>query len=452
MSGASVRQFVEILKRPLEEMPAELALMPLAGAFDVAIRPPGSKSLTNRALLMAALADGESVIRYPLLEADDARVMVAALRTLGVGVEIDGDGTAWVRGCGGRLKGNCTLNLNNAGTATRFLTAAACLADGPVVLDGNARMRQRPIGELRAMLRNLGVQVDELGHAGCVPLRVIPASVQGGVMDVGSMLSSQFVSAVMMVSPYFKLGLEMRFTEAVTSPAYIEMTARLMRETGYAVVEGSCAERRVRVAAGLPRAIAYDVEADASGATYFLGAAAVAHGSRCAIEGMPTDSLQGDAAFAGVLDRMRAGAGGLRGVEADLSLMPDTAMTLAAVACFAEGTTTIRGLRTLRVKETDRIAAIVTELAKVGVAVEVFSYTAEDGAADEGVRITPPPAGIHCSAKAPTVVFETYDDHRMAMSLALIGLRRPNVVIRDPGCVAKTYPGFWRDWALLYEN
>jgi len=373
---------------------------------------------------------------------------------LGAGIEIDGEGTARVRGCGGTLTGGCTLNLNNAGTATRFLTAAAVLADGDVVIDGNARMRQRPIGELRAMLRNLGVQVDELGHAGCVPLKVHPpaAGVQGGVMDVGSMLSSQFVSAVMMVSPYFKRGLEMRFREAVTSPAYIEMTARLMRETGYAVVEGSCAERRVRVAAGWPNGFAYDVEPDASGATYFLGAAAIVHGSRCAIDGLPADSMQGDAEFAGVVARMRGSNGALRGVEADLSLMPDTAMTLAAVACFAEGSTTIKGLRTLRVKETDRIAAIANELAKIGVTVEVFSYTAADGAADEGVRITPPSGGIDCSKHSPTVVFETYDDHRMAMSLALVGLRRPNVVIRDPGCVAKTYPGFWGDLARVYRG
>jgi len=454
----------EVLGRPLSALPDPLELAPAPAGVVATVELPGSKSLTNRALLLAALADGESVVQRALLDADDARVMIEALRALGVGVDEGEDGELRIRGCAGRFRGGCSINLKNAGTATRFLTAAACLADGPVEIDGNARMRERPIGELVGMLRLLGVRLDELGAPGRVPLRVHPCRPEGGTMRVPTTLSSQFVSALMMVAPWCTKGLSIEFDGPVTSPSYIEMTAGLMREACGVAVKGSVEKGRIAVPASVVRGFAYTVEPDASGATYFAAGAALIPGARVMLPGLTRRTLQADAGFFDVLERcgglvareaqgsIAAHGGAVRAVEADLGQMPDTAMTLAAVACFAPGTTTIRGLRTLRVKETDRIAAIAAELGKLGVRVEVFAYTDASGAADEGVRITPPAGGIDLSAGVGPVEFETYDDHRMAMSLALIGLRRPNVWIRDPGCVAKTYPGFWADLSRLYAG
>jgi len=453
VSAGDPREFAKLLKRPLADLPRALRMVPLPGPFEAVVTPPGSKSITNRALLMAALAEGESHLSGALLDADDAKVMIAALRQLGATIEIEDEQRGCVRvvGTGGRLKGNCTLNLNNAGTATRFLTAAACLADGPVVIDGNARMRQRPIGELVELLRELGVKIDELGSKGCVPIRVHPGKFTKDRVTVGTTLSSQFISALMLVAPLMPHGLTIHFRGAITSPSYIEMTAGLVSRLGCAKSTGVVGEAGLTMFAGRPRGFRYEVEPDASGATYFWGAAAIAPASECVVLGIDADSLQGDAAFRSLLDRM-AGADRTQAMNADLTLMPDAAMTLGAVACFATGTTTIKGLRTLRDKETDRIAAICAELKKVGVRAEAFEYADARGAADEGIRLTPPEGGIDLSPSAPPVEFDTYDDHRMAMSLALIGLRRPNVAIRDPGCVAKTYPGFWRDLSTLYDS
>lgn len=463
-------ELITALRRPLEDVPGDLRLCPVPGAFEAVVRPPGSKSLTNRALLLAALAEGESVLSDCLLDADDARVMIAALRELGAEMQIaetsDAGNTVRVRGVGGRFRGGCALNLNNAGTATRFLAAAACLADGPVVIDGNARMRQRPIRELLVMLRSLGVRIDELGEVGCVPIRVQPCRLEGGVLEVGTTQSSQYISAVMMLAPWTAKGIEIRFAGPVTSPSYIEMTQGLMGKSGGGYrSEGGVAGGVLRCPASAGyRFGAYHIEPDASGASYFWAAGALVPGSRVTVGGVNRESLQGDARFArDVMGSVGAGCdehhGGigvshrrLLGTDVDLSTMPDTAMTAAAVACFAEGPTTLRGLRTLRVKETDRLAALRNELTKIGVGVEIESYAGGGGVRDELLRIVPPEGGVDCSGRVPDVAFDTYDDHRMAMSLAIIGLRRPNVVIRDPKCVAKTYPGFWKDWAGLYEK
>jgi len=453
---------VEALNRPLGELPDPLGLAPAPAGAAATVELPGSKSLTNRALLLAALADGPSEVRRALLDADDARVMVEALRALGAGIEEGKDGTLRIRGCAGRFRGGCSINLKNAGTATRFLSAAACLADAPVEIDGNARMRERPIGELVGMLRRLGVRVEELGAPGRVPLRVHPCRPEGGVLRVPTTLSSQFVSALMMIAPWCAKGLSIEFEGPVTSPSYIDMTAGLMRQACGVAVKGSAQGGRIDVPPCVVRGFGYAVEPDASGATYFAAAGMLVPGARVSLPGLTRRSLQADVGFFDVLERcggvvrreargvVVAHGGGVRAVDADLGLMPDTAMTLAAVACFAPGTTVIRGLRTLRVKETDRIAAIATELGKVGVEVEVFADTDASGALDEGVRVTPPAGGIDLSPGVGPVEFDTYDDHRMAMSLALIGLRRPGVWIRDPGCVAKTYPGFWADLSRLY--
>lgn len=478
MSAPTRQQLVDILRRPLEALPAQLELTPVGGPFDVTIRPPGSKSIMNRALLLAALAKGSGFIEHPLMEADDARLMISALRQMGATFDYSRSlDSLEVVGTAGKLSGGCGINLNNAGTATRFLTAAACLADRPVVIDGNERMRKRPIGELVSFLRQLGVRIEELGEPGCVPLRVHPHRPNGGEIEIRRTQSSQFISALMMLGPFCEDGLTLRFTSPPTSLSYIELTGNVMHVGlghDWYWFEGSVDEGFLR----LPPKPLYnfsvlELEPDASSASYVRAAGAISAGSIARTPGLGGATLQPDDQFLRVIHEVQVhnrvapvgdtrveveapdavhGTPSLRAIDTDLSLMPDTAQTLAAVACFAEGTTTIRGLRTLRVKETDRISAIQNELAKIGVRAEAFEYENEHATRDEGIRITAPKGGVDCSDDAPHVVFDTYDDHRMAMSLALIGLRRPNVAIRDPGCVRKTYPTFWRDWSLLYES
>ncbi len=462
MSDANA--YLDTLRKPLGKLPDPLPLRTLAEVtgeaaprFRCAIMPPGSKSLSNRALLIAALAEGDSLIKRPLLDADDAKRMLGALRTLGVGVEAHPKGDfVVVRGAGGELRGGGELFLNNAGTATRFLTAASVLAHGPVEIDGNERMRERPLGELIGLLRELGAEIEELGEPGFVPIRIEGhGTLTGGEIVIPTTQSSQFVSALIMVAPWFEEGLTIHLEGEITSGSYIDMTTGLLAGVAGAEVFVSEDGRTIEIAPGGYGCFEYEVEPDASGATYLWGAAALFPGSLCRVPGMHFTALQHDARFPMVLRRMgcpieySGGSGNVTGAkslegldEADLSQMPDTAMTLAAVAAFAEGPTRITGLRTLRVKETDRIAAIATELAKIGCRV--------DTQADE-LTVTPPDGGVDCSPGCEPVTFDTYDDHRMAMSLALVGLRRPNVFINDPGCVNKTYAGFWADLASICE-
>jgi 3-phosphoshikimate 1-carboxyvinyltransferase len=445
------------------------------------VRPPGSKSLTNRALLLAGLCEGQSCLRGALVDADDAQRMILALRELGAGVEVQqtGEGaTVWVQGVGGRWRNreDTTLFLNNAGTATRFLTASALLAERAVVVDGNARMRQRPIAELVESLRDCGARVTYVGQAGFVPVRVEPLADSTGLrVKMKTTQSSQFLSALLMLGPFLPMGVTLTLEGEITSESYVRMTTDLLALLG-ASVQTSLDMRVIRVGpgeetgrAGL-RSFDLAIEPDASGATYFWGAAALAKGLTCRVSGVGPRSLQGDAQFAQLLERMGAlraastreqeaegdgrgeawtsvtGTGIIKPILADLSDMPDAAMTLAAVASFARGTSILRGLRTLRAKETDRIAALRNELAKVGVRV------VENVQDDPGtITITPPEDGVDCSPGCARVAFDTYDDHRMAMSMALLSVRRPNCVIRDPGCVGKTYKGFWREWSRLSE-
>ncbi len=456
-----------ILRRPLGELPDPLAVPVLSGAFDVEARPPGSKSETNRAVILAALAQGRSVLRGALTEADDAEVMVGAVRALGATVDLAGD-TLTIVGVGGRwpvgAKG-VTLDLHNSGTSTRFLAAAAMLSGGPVTITGNERMRQRPIGELADALHSLGAHIEWLGQPGCPPMTIVPPA--GGLprdveLAFDSPASSQFVSALLMLGPWVTGGITVRITGNVTSSPYLNMTLDLLDRVG-ATVRSTDDLRLMRVSPesrpGLT-GFELDIEPDASGATYLWTAAALIPGARAMIRGLGADAIQGDALYAGLLERMGAlvepgkpgregtavvGPVTLRPILADLAPMPDTAMSLAVAACFASGTSVIRGLKTLRIKETDRIEALRVELGKIGVAVEVGVQ-----GDDETITITPPPGGVERSAGALRVEFDTYDDHRMAMSLALVGLVRPNVYIRDPGCVAKTYPTFWKQLGELY--
>lgn len=468
--------------RPVGSLPALMHIPTLASvrgadneAFEVEVRPPGSKSLTNRALLLAALGLGTSRLVGPLLDADDAQRMMQALSVLGATFDRTRPGELAVTGTNGRwcVTGEeASLNLNNAGTAVRFLAAAALLSPRPTVIDGNERMRQRPIGELGALLGLLGAEIEYLGTPGCPPLRITPPS--GGVaarsLEIGATQSSQFISALLLAAPFFEHGLTVRLGAPATSASYVAMTVGLLSRLGVEV-QTSADQRVIRVhpaavdaGTGRPSlsAFTYDVEPDASGATYFWAAAAMVAGARSKVLDLDDNSLQGDSDFAVLLRRMGAraierrtprssiqvvGPSRLAPIMADMSDMPDAAMSLAAVACFAPGTSVLRGLGTLRVKETDRIEALRAELSKVGVRVDVGA--AGDPAA---LTITPPVDGLDCSDDAPPVAFETYDDHRMAMSLSLIGLRRPNVRVLNPACVAKTYPGYWADFSLFYRD
>jgi 3-phosphoshikimate 1-carboxyvinyltransferase len=461
----------------LDSMPDPLAIIPLGPSRpgEVFVKPPGSKSLTNRAVLLSALAIGESVLSGALLDADDAQVMLRAIQQLGARVEVSGDAvrivgvgapsepTTWKRPPGNNP---VTLNLNNAGTATRFLAAAAMLApkdSGGIIIDGDVRMRERPIKELADALDALGVRVAFLRGNGCPPLYVEAGGPRQRRVRFGRTASSQFISALMLVAPFLEDGLTIELTEPPTSEPYVEMTRRVLAEFGVSTRRQESGPGVIEVPAAVIRGRSVRVEPDASGATYFAAAAALTPGLRVVIEGLPRDSLQGDARFfdvliaAGCAESSASGTLGpprLRAMDVDLADMPDTAMTAAVVACFADAgadgrpaTSILRGLRTLRVKETDRLAALKRELEKLGVTIEIRAER-HRGGPDEALLITPPVGGT--SRASDRVEFDTYHDHRMAMSLALIGLRRPGVFIRDPGCVRKTYPNYWRDFAKLY--
>jgi 3-phosphoshikimate 1-carboxyvinyltransferase len=458
------------LTKPIADLPPVLGLPPPpAKPFDAAVTPPGSKSLTNRALLLAALARGTSTLRNALRDAEDSGHMLAAIKALGARVEDGADGALKVTGVDGRWKTpveGLTLSLGNAGTAARFLAASAVHSPAPLTIDGSPRMRERPIGELGSALGKLGCKVTYDGKAGFPPVRIVPSSTPSGapILEISTTQSSQFISGLLMAGPWLARGLTLRMVGEITSAPYIAMTLGLLARIG-ATVRSSEDMHVIRVAppaadGGALRSIEafeYSIEPDATGATYFWAGAAIVPEARCSVLSLDSSSLQGDARFPEVLKlmgvRLGSGPGGsiqtvgpkqLKPILADMSEMPDAAMTLAAVACFASGTSILRGLRTLHVKECDRIAAMHTELTKLGITVQTPVQNDRDA-----MTITPPPGGLDCSMNAPPVTFETYKDHRMAMSLALIALRRPNIFIKDPACVAKTYPTFWADFAKL---
>ena len=423
-----------------------LRLDPFSKPFDRTFAPPGSKSLTNRAMVLAALAEAPCTLAGALF-ADDTRVMIDGLRKLGF--EVDADETAktiTVKGHGGLIPATAAeCFCGNSGTTIRFLTALCTLGRGTYTLDGIPRMRQRPIGPLATMLRNLGARIDHTMADGYPPLRIAADQLPGGIVKYGSETSSQYLSAVLQVAPYAHHEVIVDLVGRQTSWPYVAMTMQLMDRFGV-----TCELVRDE-ATGEPTQIIvprdtyvlerYDVEPDASNATYFLGLAALHPGSKITINGLGKKSLQGDVGFADVLHQMGAGLTfgpdfitimgpqHLVGVDVDLSDMPDTAQTLAVVALFADGPTSIRGLHTLRVKETDRLAALEAELTKLGAEVEIEGDT---------LHIEPP-------EKLKVASIDTYDDHRMAMSFALAGTKTAGVTINDPACVNKTYPHYFAD-------
>lgn len=406
------------------------------------IRPPGSKSITNRALVSAALAEGESVLTGAL-DSEDTRVMIEALGRLGIRVQHDpAAATIRVAGCGGVLPAReAELFAANSGTTMRFLTAMVALGHGRFRIDGTPRMRQRPIGDLLEALGQLGANaVSEAGN-GCPPVVVHAAGLPGGRATIAGSISSQFLSGLLMAAPAARRPVELSVSGELVSKPYIEMTLAVMAAFGVSVESEDL--RRFVVPAGRPyQGRRYAVEPDASAASYFFAAAAIT-GGRVTVEGLSRRSLQGDVAFCDCLARMgcevhdeadsiTVTGRALRGIDVDMNAISDTVQTLCAVALFARGPTTITGVGHIRHKETDRIAALAAELRKLGATVDER---------EDGLRIVP---GALRGAE-----IETYDDHRMAMSLALVGLAVPGVVIRNPQCTAKTYPGFFTDLGKL---
>lgn len=413
---------------------------PARGPIHAVVRLPGSKSVTNRVLPIAALADGDSVLRGALFS-DDSRHFMNALRTLGYELlEDQGAESVLVRGRGTgplRTGGKADLFVGNSGTTARFITAFTALGQGEFRVDGTARMRERPIVDLLRALRLWGVDAtDELG-TGCPPVLIRANGIRGGETRISGRDSSQYVTALLLAAPYAELPCRVVVEGELVSAPYVRMTAAVMRAFGAHIEEDGDA---FVVPPGSYRAREYEIEPDASGASYFLAAAAAAGGS-VTIPGLGGDVLQGDAMFARVLERMgcrvdiggngltlHGPAQGLTGIDVDLFDMSDMVPTLAALAPLAHGPVTIRNVANVRIKETDRIRACVTELRKFGVTVEEFP---------DGLRVEP------AKHLREGVLVDTYDDHRMAMAFAVLGLRVPGTRIHDPGCVAKTFPDFF---------
>lgn len=424
-------------------MPASdsIEIAPLDHPVQGSIRPPGSKSLTNRALVCAALAEGRSTLTGAL-DSEDTRVMIAALQAIGLEVQFDpATQTIEVEGCGGNIpKDSADLLIGNSGTSVRFLTALLTLGQGRYRLDGTTRMRERPIQDLLDTLGALGAHVVSEAGSGCPPILIEAAGLPGGPAMVRGDVSSQFLSGLLMTAPYAARGVDLRVDGELVSQPYVHMTLSVMRSYGVEVDASDL--RRFQIPPARYQGISYAIEPDASAASYFFAAAAITGGT-VTVEGLSRYSLQGDVAFVDVLKQMgcevmyepqsiTVRGGALRGIEVDMNAISDTVQTLAAVAVLAEEPTTVRGVCHIRHKETDRIAAVATELRKLGAEVEEHH---------DGLTIVPGP--LHGARLA------TYDDHRMAMSLALVGLRVPGVVILDPGCTAKTYPNYFADLAKL---
>ncbi len=410
-------------------MPDPLPIDPVTGPIDATVTLPGSKSITNRALVCAALADGPSAL-LGALAADDTEAMIDALRRLGAGVRVTGDAVE-VEPAAART--GASVDARQSGTTSRFLLPVLALDDVERVLDGDDQLRARPMGPSFDALRALGAVVVEQGAPGHLPVRV-QGPLRQGTVELSGDVSSQFLSGLLLAGPAVPGGIAVRLTTELISRPYVEMTVAVMDAFGAGATED---DGTWTVAPGGYRGTRYAVEPDASAASY-AWAAALVTGGRVTVPGLHRRSLQGDVAFADVLEAMGAAvtwhddavtvaAGpGLRGVDVDMAHISDTVPTLAVLAALAEDPTTIRGVGFIRGKESDRIAAPVAELQRCGI---------DAVATDDGMVIRPGPVR--------PATFDTYRDHRMAMAFALLGLAWPGMAVRDPGCVAKTFPGYW---------
>jgi 3-phosphoshikimate 1-carboxyvinyltransferase len=418
------------------------------------VRLPGSKSISNRTLLLAALSEGTTTI-HDLLASDDTLVMLGALRELGIKWEQVDERTHIVHGGGGVLPNHeADLFMGNAGTAIRPLTAALAVIGGDYTLHGVSRMHERPIGDLVDALNEVGAQIEYTGEPGYPPLRIRRGHMHANRMSVRGNVSSQFLTALLMAAPLMARGhaVSIDVVGELISKPYIEITLNLMRRFGVTVEQAGWASFTVQPGQRYQSPGSIHVEGDASSASYFLAAGAIA-GGPVRVEGVGRDSIQGDVRFADALERMGAiitrgdnwiearANGPLQAIDADFNHIPDAAMTIAVAALYADGPSTLRNIASWRVKETDRLAAMATELRKIGA-------TVEEGA--DYLRVTPP------EELSPATI-DTYDDHRMAMCFSLASLdskaRRGNAMrINDPKCVAKTFPDYFETFASIAKN
>ena len=429
---------------PETQTQTSIAIAPIAHPLNASLRVPGSKSITNRALLLAVLADGITRLHNALFS-DDSLYLVSALQNLGFNIEINPKQAAMtVNGLGGRIPARqADLYIGNAGTTARFLTAFLTLGQGDYVLDGEARMRERPIGDLVKALLQLGAQVSvtQNGNLLCPPVSIHAGGLPGGRAAIAGDISSQFLSALLMVAPYAQENVELEITTNLNSKPYVDMTLGLMSAFGVEIESGDYRRFLITPSQYIP-CESYWVEPDASAAATFFAAPAMCGGS-VSVEGLRRDSIQGDIHFLDVLEQMgcmvredghsttvSAPADGqaLKGVDVELSTMPDTAQTLAVLAPFADSPTRIRGIASARYKECDRIAATTAELRRLGVRVDEH---------EDGLTIYP-------AASIQPAEVKTYNDHRMAMAFSLIGLRVAGIQIENPGCVSKTFPEFFQ--------
>ncbi|WP_373777579.1 3-phosphoshikimate 1-carboxyvinyltransferase [Glaesserella sp.] len=420
----------------------KLTLQPIA-RVEGEINLPGSKSLSNRALLLAALAQGTTQVTN-LLDSDDIRHMLNALKALGVNYQLSEDKTVCiVEGVGGAFQwqNGLSLFLGNAGTAMRPLTAALCLKgkqDAEVILTGEPRMKERPIKHLVDALRQAGASVQYLENEGYPPIAIRNTGIQGGKIQIDGSISSQFLTALLMSAPLASEDMEIEIIGELVSKPYIDITLAMMKDFGVTVSHSNYQTFFVKGHQCYVSPQKYLVEGDASSASYFLAAGAIK--GKVKVTGIGKNSIQGDRLFADVLEKMgakitwgddfiQAEQGELKGIDMDMNHIPDAAMTIATTALFAEGETVIRNIYNWRVKETDRLTAMATELRKVGAEVE-------EG--EDFIRIQPLALDQFQHAE-----IATYNDHRMAMCFALVALSNTPVTIQDPKCTAKTFPTFF---------
>ena len=422
-----------------------LTLQPIK-KFSGTINLPGSKSVSNRALLLSALSQGKTRLTN-LLDSDDVRYMLDALKALNIKYHLSDDRTICdIEGVGGKLHSAHPLELflGNAGTAMRPLAAALCLADNNIVLTGEPRMKERPIGHLVDALRQGGAKIDYLENEGYPPLH-IHGGFTGGKIAVNGSVSSQFLTALLMAAPLASNDTEITIIGDLVSKPYIDITIKMMAIFGVSVINNQYQTFVIKANQTYQSPGSYLVEGDASSASYFLAAAAI-KGGTVRVTGVGKKSLQGDTQFAHVLEKMGAKItwaddyiecthGELNGVDMDMNHIPDAAMTIATTALFADGTTTIRNIYNWRVKETDRLSAMANELRKVGA-------TVEEG--EDYITITPPAKLNHAEIK-------TYNDHRMAMCFSLVALSDTPVTILDPKCTMKTFPDYFEQFKRLSE-
>ena len=420
-----------------------IEIQPLQKPLDAAVAVPGSKSYTNRALLVAALAEGESSLTGALFS-DDTDYMVQSLRKLGVGVEADQATARFVvPGNGGKIPvDNAELYIGNSGTTSRSIISYVALGDGAFVVDGDEPMRtSRPISDLLEALSRLGVDARSRFDNGCLPVDVRARGFKGGKTQLDASKSSQFLTSLMLAGPHTQEGLDIEMLGEFKTQ-YIDITMAVMRAFGAEVEHENY--RRFRIAGGqCYQARDYAIEPDASNASYFFAAAALT-GGRVRVDDITADSAQGDIRFVDVLEQMGCtvnrddkgievvGPKKLKGIDVDMKAISDTSLTLAAIAPFAEGPVHIRNVEHSRWQETDRVAAMATELRRLGVEVEEHQ---------DGISVSP-------SQPQPAAV-DTYEDHRVAMSFALVGLKVPGIRINDPGCVSKTFPTYFEVWQAL---